>query len=560
LKQAIKAYKEALRFRTPNTAPLGYAETQMNLGIAYADLAQTQERETNSERAIAACQEALRFYSPTAAPLGYALAHLNLGTVYAKLAQLRDRELNLERAIAAFKEALRFCTPHCNPIDYAVIQLNLGTAYVDLAQVRAREPNLERAIAVFQEALRFCTPTAAPSEYASIQHSLGIAYAELARVRERESNLERAVLVFQEALRFYTLDTDPLAYAMIQNDLGTVYSELAQMRGRMTDLLEAIRAYREALDVLTPDKFPSEYAATQSNLGVICASIAERALLKDAKRSFLKGAITALQKALRFCTPESNPLRYVDTQGSLGNAYLLLAQVRERETNLRRAIAAYQKALEVIDRFFLASSVEAQIGLQERWIGLYARAVAAHLQAGQLSPALAVAEGSKSRILIGFLGRGAIPAPSAIPGDLARRERALAEELASLDAAALARLGLASRREDSTAHLQLIKLRGEDSTVHLQRLERRRALVEQLRALWSDMERYGRGRRLHRLPPGEPPRLGGPGPTGRRPWPRDGPPLPLHHRRRNLSLRPPSRMESPPFHRGCLGRRGLGRH
>jgi len=35
LERAIAAYREALRFRTPEAAPLEYAATQNNLGNAY---------------------------------------------------------------------------------------------------------------------------------------------------------------------------------------------------------------------------------------------------------------------------------------------------------------------------------------------------------------------------------------------------------------------------------------------------------------------------------------------------------------------------------------------
>ena len=191
----------------------------------------------------------------------------------------------------------------------------------------------------------------------------------------------------------------------------------------------------------------------------------------------LERRVAAYQEALAIWQQRGEARRVAMLQNNLGNAYLRLAQVREREANLARAIEAYEQALAMIDDFFVAASVGAQIGLQQEWAGLYARAVEACLQAGHTPQALAVAEGSKSRLLTALLSRGDLPAPSTIPPALVRQERGLAGRLNDLDAAALARHGPAAPHEDNAAHLQ--------------RLERRQALVKQLQALWAEMEQRG---------------------------------------------------------------------
>ena len=68
LTKAVAAYQEALRFRTPERAPLSYAGTQNNLGTAYRDLAAHQDPLESLTKAVAAYQEALRFFSPSAPP------------------------------------------------------------------------------------------------------------------------------------------------------------------------------------------------------------------------------------------------------------------------------------------------------------------------------------------------------------------------------------------------------------------------------------------------------------------------------------------------------------
>jgi tetratricopeptide (TPR) repeat protein len=72
--------------------------TQNNLGNAYLSLP-TGDRADNLQRAIACYQEALRFYTPEAAPLDYAMTQNNLGNVYADLGRHADAEAAYRQAI-----------------------------------------------------------------------------------------------------------------------------------------------------------------------------------------------------------------------------------------------------------------------------------------------------------------------------------------------------------------------------------------------------------------------------------------------------------------------------
>ncbi len=82
LRRAIGAHEEALRFCTPEAAPLAYAETQNNLGNAYWRLSEHEDPVRNLRRAIAAYGEALRFRTPEVAPLAYAETQHGLGLAY----------------------------------------------------------------------------------------------------------------------------------------------------------------------------------------------------------------------------------------------------------------------------------------------------------------------------------------------------------------------------------------------------------------------------------------------------------------------------------------------
>ena len=72
LQKAIAAYEEALRFRTPDVVPLAYAATQHEMGLAYRRRAELQtdraQRCADLQAAVRAFREALRFRTPEATP------------------------------------------------------------------------------------------------------------------------------------------------------------------------------------------------------------------------------------------------------------------------------------------------------------------------------------------------------------------------------------------------------------------------------------------------------------------------------------------------------------
>jgi tetratricopeptide (TPR) repeat protein len=88
-----------------------------HLGVVYMEL-RSGDRTANLQQAIACFTEALRFRTPDAAPMDYALTQSNLGAAYAEL-PTGDQTANLQQAIACFTEALRFRTPDAAPMDYA---------------------------------------------------------------------------------------------------------------------------------------------------------------------------------------------------------------------------------------------------------------------------------------------------------------------------------------------------------------------------------------------------------------------------------------------------------
>ncbi len=252
LEQAIHCYQQALRFQTPETAPLGYARTQNNLGNAYGELLTVdwaaRDWVANLEQAIHCYQQALRFQTPETAPLDYAHTQNNLGNAYSHLLT-GDRAANLEQAIHCYQQALRFQTPETAPLDYARIQNSLGSAYSHLP-TGDRAANLEQAIHCYQQALRFRTPETAPLDYAQTQTNLGNVYTELL-TGDRAANLEQAIHCFQQALRFRTPEATPLECRRTNRNLANLYFAQGEWQAALDTYWAAIdageRLYRASL-------------------------------------------------------------------------------------------------------------------------------------------------------------------------------------------------------------------------------------------------------------------------------------------------------------------------
>src|SRR5690606_27968715 len=128
-----------------------WADAQNSLGVVYRQHP-TGTRGDNLRKAMAAYKAALKYYTPQAAPLDYAMTQNNLGIVYAHLAEIEDREGNLRQAIAAFEAALEYRTAKTAPLDYAMTQNNLGIAYRRLSEIEDQAGNLRRAIAAYKAA------------------------------------------------------------------------------------------------------------------------------------------------------------------------------------------------------------------------------------------------------------------------------------------------------------------------------------------------------------------------------------------------------------------------
>ncbi len=213
LSEAIELYGLCLAQTPPARAPLDWATTQNNLGLALFRLGERESGTARLEEAVAAYREALKESTRARVPLDWAKTQMNLGGALFRLGERESGTARLDEAIVAYHEALQENTRERVPLDWAMAQMNLGVALKVLGERESGTARLEEAVAAYREALQELTRARAPLQWAETQMNLGFA---LFRLGERESGTARlteAVFAFREALQEWTRARVPLNWA-----------------------------------------------------------------------------------------------------------------------------------------------------------------------------------------------------------------------------------------------------------------------------------------------------------------------------------------------------------
>lgn len=99
------------------------------------------------------------------------------------------------------------------------------------------------------------------------------------------------------------------------------------------------------MKIRTFEKYPFDYAYTQINLGSIYISLAN---VRDKEQNLAK-AIQTYEDALKIRTTEKYPFDYALIQSNLGNAYKSLSEVQDKEKNITNTILSYEEALKIFN-------------------------------------------------------------------------------------------------------------------------------------------------------------------------------------------------------------------
>ncbi|MFN2388968.1 MAG: tetratricopeptide repeat protein [Actinomycetota bacterium] len=278
------------------------------------------------------------------------------------VAATADDQADVARAtIARLEEQLRK-TPKVRRFERGVLRYNLGLAWSEIP-TGDRAINLSRSVASLQKAVDLFDPGGRPIEHARAQNALGTALREL-------GSRDEAADAFRRAAELVPVEVNPGEHGAALNNLGLVHADLGRadeaveaftaaleafagnefLRQRIAVLInlgqalaaslepERLRAglerYEQALDLTDPQEHPYQWGLVNHSIGVAYTGIDEPGK-----------AIAAFTDALRVFSRHRWPFQHALTKNNLGLAHAQIGDV----PSLRRAVAAYEDALQVLD-------------------------------------------------------------------------------------------------------------------------------------------------------------------------------------------------------------------
>ena len=311
----------------------------------------------NSFYPISTLQEIQQLYEQPISKNVLANTYQTLGDIYRF--RIERGEISPEYlmiAIRAYEQMLEYLEP-ASPQAPDILN-DIANLYWMLSRYipnpEQKLPYLDLATHCYNAALMNIQAANNPQSYALIQNNLGAVYGDIARHRHPAQNLQQSVLSYQEALRYRRPDPENLEatttkqYAATLNNIGTAYWNLAQHQQPLGNLKQSISAYNEALRYYSPQKQPLDYGMLQNNIGTAYWNLAQY----ENPQENLPQAIKAYEIALTYRTPENNPTGCAATQNNLATAYWHLANQikadpKEYSKTLKNSITAYEIALAI---------------------------------------------------------------------------------------------------------------------------------------------------------------------------------------------------------------------
>jgi tetratricopeptide (TPR) repeat protein len=344
--EAIAALRAAQTLYARDLMSDKWAEVESKLGAAFGMIAWRTRDPAAADAALASYRAALEETPRDKAPLAWAKTQLRICNMLCDRGVARGDAGEIEAGISACRAALTELTRERDAWNWARAKDDLGRALFDVWVLKGDDARAEEAIASFRDALGERTEARAPLAWASTQMSLANVLSRLGRQRKDAQMLKDAIAAYRGALKHAPRAQAPLDWALRQHNLGNALSGLGELSGDARLLGEAIAAYRESLGERTRERVPHDWAMTHHNLGNAHLRLGK---LRNDPASCEK-AIVAYRTALEERTVAAAPLERAATLTSLAGALARLARLRRDPALIEEAIALCDKALEIRGR------------------------------------------------------------------------------------------------------------------------------------------------------------------------------------------------------------------
>lgn len=259
-------------------------------------------------------------------PHEHATVVYRLGMAYSELPS-GDFAANLRKALACYDVAAAIFDPNLEPTPHARVLNAAGAAHRGLG-------NRPKAAELFDSAALLFEANDSDAECAAALNNLGLVRTELGQA-------ELAVEAFAKAAPLFDKESPDGRRGLVAtlHNQGQAHGALGTEEGFELALAD----FEEAQAVLDPEEAPYHHGLVQHSIGVACTSLAQ--LRPNETESYLKEAVNAFGESLRVFARSAFPFQHALAKHNLGRAYAQLGGT----TNLRRALAAFEDAVAVLD-------------------------------------------------------------------------------------------------------------------------------------------------------------------------------------------------------------------
>ncbi len=300
---------------------------------------------TDRRNAIQALEAQLAATPRATRPYEHAAIAYRLGLAYSE-APLGSPTEGLRKALACYDVAAGIFDPRFEPVEHARVLNAAGAVHRALGdRVRAEK--------LFAQAADLLDGHDRGAERAAALNNLGLVRTELGRPDAAVEAFDAAADLFDTTTaegrrgRVATLHNRGQAHAAMGTDEG---------------LEAALGDFEEAKAELDVDDAPYHAGLLQHSIGVTCSALAGRASDDEERRAFLQEAVRAFKASLDVFTRTGFPFQHALAKHNLGLAYAALGGV----TNLRRALAAAEDAVAILDPRLHADAWRQAYGTLER--------------------------------------------------------------------------------------------------------------------------------------------------------------------------------------------------
>ncbi|GAG65825.1 unnamed protein product, partial [marine sediment metagenome] len=177
-----------------------------------------------------------------------------------------------------------------------------------------RKGQYKEAINSYNEVLK--NSLADEANRVAASNLIGLSHFELFEFEEAMKNYQMALSIVKKVK---VKEERLKGKAAILTNIGLIYQQLGQWKNALKKYKSSIRLYHK-LD----DKIGKANSLYNIYLVYLYLNNPKKSLEK------VKEAIQAFQKALKVYTPEDFPVDYAMTQNNLGNAYHILAEIKDK--------------------------------------------------------------------------------------------------------------------------------------------------------------------------------------------------------------------------------------